>query len=418
MVTKIKLLVHALFAVKELAVKIIEEKIIPYVLSLDAIQPFDRLWRCALFYKVKIKINTDKLNILILFKIYYDSLQTKIKINNNLSKIIRLLRGVKQGGVLSGDQFNCLIDGLIDECCNSGLGAKYIDIVLSILGFCDDICLFSCCENDLRQLLMICEKYAQKWGIDFNISKCKFIVFGSNKYNEKIFLLNNKKKEYTDKFKYLGLILTPNLNMSQFFVEKFQKVKNSFYSLNAFGFKSNGVSPFLQSFIYKSFCISRILYGFEIMNINKKTLTTLNIEQNDLIRYMTGLSRHSHISSTLKILKLFNIFELYTYMKLIFVKNLKSNHICKTIFNHLLLCKHKSTSLSFMKEFKIICINLKLVPDFVINNISNILLNFKKKTLEINDSIDNEIITVCLQNNTDPTMRYQLNLVTYAGPQI
>ena len=80
--------------------------------------------------------------------------------------------------------------------------------------------------------------------------------------------------------------------MSEFFKDKFQSVKNSFFSLNSFGFKSNGVSPFLKSFVYKSFCISRILYGFEIMTINKKTLKSLNIEQNNIYRYITGLSRN------------------------------------------------------------------------------------------------------------------------------
>jgi hypothetical protein len=63
------------------------------------------------------------------------------------------------------------------------------------------------------------------------------------------------------------------------------------------------------------------------MNLNKKTLKTINIGQNDIVRYITGLSRNSHISNTLKILKLFNINDLYYYMKLIFVKNLKSNYI-------------------------------------------------------------------------------------------
>jgi hypothetical protein len=98
--------------------------------------------------------------------------------------------------------------------------------------------------------------------------------------------------------------------MIEFFIDKFQNVKKSFFSLNSLGFKYNGVNPFLQSFIYKSFCILRILYGFKIITINKKTLKKLNISQNDLVRYMTGLSRNSHISEILKILKLFNINEL------------------------------------------------------------------------------------------------------------
>jgi hypothetical protein len=58
--------------------------------------------------------------------------------------------------------------------------------------------------------------------------------------------------------------------MSDFFINKFISVKNSYFSLNAFGFKPGGVNPFLQANVYKSFCISRLLYGFEIMFVNKK----------------------------------------------------------------------------------------------------------------------------------------------------
>jgi hypothetical protein len=115
------------------------------------------------------------------------------------------------------------------------------------------------------------------------------------------------------------------------------------------------------------------------MTIVKKTLKSLNISHNDLIRYMTGLSRNSHISNTLKILKLFNISELYISVKLIFVKNLKSNFICTSIFNYLLFENQKSSSFSFMKEFKIICaqLNLDVTYAFV-----TILVNYKKNTLQ------------------------------------
>ena len=129
--------------------------------------------------------------------------------------------------------------------------------------------------------------------------------------------------------------------MSELFFNKFNSVKNSYYSLNACRFKPGGVNPFLQALIYKSFCISRLLYGFEIMTVNKKTLKHLNIQQNNIVRYMTGLNKNSHISSVLKILKLLNIEDLNFYMKLIFIKNLKNNIICKKIFDHLLVAKYK-----------------------------------------------------------------------------
>ena len=97
------------------------------------------------------------------------------------------------------------------------------------------------------------------------------------KHNNISLKLNNQIINFTDRFKYLGLEFNEKLDMSSFFIKKFQNVKNSFFSLNSFGFKQGGVNPFLQIFVYKSFCISGILYGLEIMNLNKKTLNTLNI---------------------------------------------------------------------------------------------------------------------------------------------
>ncbi len=166
--------------------------------------------------------------------------------------------------------------------------------------------------------------------------------------------------------------------MSDFFINKFVSVKNSYFSLNACGFKPGGVNPFLQAQIYKSFCISRLLYGFEIMFVNKKTLKFLNIQQNNIVRYMTGLSKNSHISNVLKILKLLE--ELYLYMKLIYIKNLKNNIICKNIFDFLLIAKYKNkkTTKSFIKDFNNVCIELDANEDYVIENIVMLINKYNK----------------------------------------
>jgi hypothetical protein len=84
--------------------------------------------------------------------------------------------------------------------------------------------------------------------------------------------------------------------MTGVFIKKIQSVSNSFFTLNTFGFRPGGINPHLQACVYKSFCLSRLLYGFEIMSVNKKTLNKLNVNQNHIIRYMTGLSKHSRIS--------------------------------------------------------------------------------------------------------------------------
>ena len=80
----------------------------------------------------------------------------------------------------------------------------------------------------------------------------------------------NQTKKLSNIIKYLGIEFNNNLDFSNFSINKFSNVSNSFYSLNSFGFMPGGISPFPQSFIYKSFWISRLLYGFEIMSIKKK----------------------------------------------------------------------------------------------------------------------------------------------------
>jgi hypothetical protein len=410
---------HALFSFKETIIKHLEDKMKIYAAKLDAVKAFDKLWREGLYYKMKKK--KFDMSVIILLRIYYDLLASFIKLDKKLSKRIKLKRGVKQGGVISGILFNFFLDDLLTLCSESGFGATFFEIIQCIFGFCDDICLLSQIIEELQQLLLICESYANKWAIEFNISKCQIMMFGTKKQlieNRAQFFLNGKEIEYTDNFKYLGLECTYNLDMASFFIKKFQNVSKSFYSLNSFGFKCGGVDPFLQAFIYKSFCLSRILYGLEIMTLNKKTLQTLNISQNNIIRYFTGLSRNSHITTLTKILKLFNIRDLYYYMKLVFIKNLKNNTICSRIFDYLLISNYKSNTMSFIKDFDTICDSLDLDEDYIIKNINQVLLKFKQNTRDIceYDSCEAEIIKTCLQNNLDFNFVSQLKLATYAGP--
>jgi hypothetical protein len=406
---------HGLFTFKETIIWFLENNKHCYAAFLDAIKAFDNLWRQALY--LKMMDYGILLSPIILLKIYYDKLAGKIKINNIFSKLFRLMRGVKQGGVLSGALFNFFINDLIEECYQSGVGAVFIDIIVAILVFCDDICLLSPNENEMQILLNICSEYSRKWALEFNITKCKFMVFGSSKFNNTKFFLNGLPLKFSNNVKYLGIEFNRYLNFSNFFIDRFKNVSNSYFSLNSFGFKPGGVSPFLQAFIYKSYSISRLLYGLEIMQINKKTLSSMNLSQNSIIRFMTGLSKNSHISNTRKILKIMNIEELYIYMKLIFIKNLKNNSICLKIFNHLLIIKYKKNTKSFIKDFKNTCNILQMDSQNVINNIRIISIQYKESCLNFEKTTETELIKICLENNHDYKMIQQLNLVTYAGPQ-
>ena len=72
------------------------------------------------------------------------------------SSLFKLLRCVKQVRILSAALSNFYIDDLIKECAEAGVGTMFIEIIMCILGFCDDIGLLSPTIDDLQKLLIIC----------------------------------------------------------------------------------------------------------------------------------------------------------------------------------------------------------------------------------------------------------------------
>ena len=143
----------------------------------------------------------------------------------------------------------------------------------------------------------------------------------------------------------------------------------------------------------------------------------MNFIQNSVIRFMTGLSKNSHISNTRKILRIMNIEELYIYMKLIFIMNLKNNSICLKIFNHLLIIKYKKNTKSFIKDFKNACNILQMDPQNIIKNIHTISTQYKDSSLNFENTTEIELIKIYIENNHEYKMIQQINMVTYAGPQ-
>ena len=154
--------------------------------------------------------------------------------------------------------FNFFINDLIEECVNRNIGAKFEHLNLSIIVYADDILLLSPIEKHLQMLINICGEYGLKWGIKFNSEKSFFITFGNSIYNDTKFILNNNELKSTDCLKYLGITFNRKLDMNDFAIEKLNTVTKSFFSLNSFGLKPGGLNPFLQAFLYKTFCLLKI----------------------------------------------------------------------------------------------------------------------------------------------------------------
>ncbi|CAF0708282.1 unnamed protein product [Brachionus calyciflorus] len=96
-----------------------------------------------------------------------------IKYENQISEIIRITEGVKQGGVLSPHLFNFFIE-LVQAFTSLKIGCR-IRINASIIGYCDDIVLLSPTKYNLQILLKMCGVFGRLWRINFNPTKSDII---------------------------------------------------------------------------------------------------------------------------------------------------------------------------------------------------------------------------------------------------
>ena len=186
------------------------------------------------------------------------------------------------------------------------------------------------------------------------------------------------------------------LNFNENTISKFSNVQKAVYSLSFLGLRPNSISPQLQSFIYKTYCLSQFTYGLETTVLNQDTRDYLNISQNNILRQILGINKYSHMSKILKCLKVFNFEDIYVFSKLSFLNSIKHNSIASSIFSEICRCKRNRLSKSFFQDIKILEKRFQ-------SNIGDICLEvnsykrFLKCSFSLSDGISHSINT-CLIN--------------------
>jgi hypothetical protein len=383
--------VHALFTVKECIFPYLNNNKPVFGVTLDVQKAFDSLWRDALYFKL---FNSFPIECVILLKRYYSIHRSFIKTDVIFPKVLNIINGVKQGGIISPFLYNFFINDLIVNIDKLQLGLNFFNTLnLSIACFADDTFLLSDNLKNMQTMLNICNDYGIDNHIIYNPNKTYLIVFSKylldNSFECNLFL-NGVKIKRVNSITYLGYKLNYNLNCNEDVLEKFKIVRTNLFSLYTLGMRPNGLNPFVQSFIYKTFCLSKFLYGLEVTSLNKTTLKALNVEQNTLVRYMIGLHKNCHMSDLLVTLKIFNIQELYTLYKLIFIKNLKNNEICCTIFEYLCnnLNKFNSKSLSFARDLNNLTTFFNVNISEITNNVQTLISKFKSDVFDYDKDND------------------------------
>ena len=199
-----------------------------------------------------------------LIEYWYDNQWVNVKFLSCISNDWKIGNGVRQGGVLSGLFFGIYVDALIEKISAMRVGCKLGIVSSNIIAYADDLVLLAPSAKALQMLINGALDEALSLDLEFNNKKTKSMVFrSSNSCCKRTvvapFSVDGKPIELVTSFKYLGFVITSDLNNN----EDIDRVRSKFYSeFNSILRNFNFADQRVKLFLFKQYCLQ--FYGCEL----------------------------------------------------------------------------------------------------------------------------------------------------------
>ena len=267
------------------------------------------LWKVCLSYGITPKLVN-------LFKMLYENLIAKVKINGELSESFEMNTGVMQGGIPSPLLFNILFDFIIrkviDEAAVSGVkfcygsndffhgrNEKHDDFHILALLYADDLVITCESISDLEKCIGCFERVTQQYGLIMNIKKhCDMslkqlkedqhrkVLIGQNiNYDDDINIsIRNQKIESVDSFTYLGCTITKDQRHDTEISIRLIKAAKAFNMLRHIIWHRKTVSITARLRIFRACVLPVLLYGSETWCLTMRQEQRINTFYNKCLR--------------------------------------------------------------------------------------------------------------------------------------
>ena len=215
------------------------------------------------------------------------NLTARIQTKHGNTRQIKIKDSIRQGGVLSVNQYALLMDEISKEITKQKLGVDIpsINETIGCLLWMDDVILATLEPKDMQKMLDITNNVSGKYHIEFGQEKSKAMKIGGGKAKPE-FKLGNMILEYCDKYKYLGLIQNAKNNMKDHIVNMKSKVEGAYQTILSIAgnrqFKEMEMKAIWE--LIESTIVAIITYGCEIWNSNKGETQEINRIMDNIIK--------------------------------------------------------------------------------------------------------------------------------------
>ena len=227
----------------------------------------------------------------------YDDATCHIIHNGKLTHPFKVETGVRQGCILSPTIFLIVIDWIMKETTQGNkTGIQWTFTKhLEDLDFADDIDLLSHKQQHAQEKLSRLAAEAEKTGLKINIKKTEVMRI-NNKQNTPI-QLNGENIRETDKFTYLGSIVSKDGGADNDVKSRTNKARHAFNTLRQI-WNSKALSINTKTRIFNTNVKSVLLYGSETWKVTKTINNKLQSFVNKCLRHILNIRWPDTISNT------------------------------------------------------------------------------------------------------------------------
>jgi len=197
-----------------------------------------------------------------------------VKWGAQISSLVNLPAGVRQGGILSPFLFAIYVDDVLSRLAESRLGCFINCECFNSVMYADDLLLMSISLMHLQLLTNICKTEFDKIHIQSNTAKTGCLRIGARHavFCEPITMEDTPLK-WLQEMKYLGIVLASANRLTI----NFQSMKQKFFrALNGiFGKIGLKASPAVLCSLLNSFCTPILLYACEALDWNNKSIKSM-----------------------------------------------------------------------------------------------------------------------------------------------
>ena len=211
------------------------------------------------------------------------------------SEPFEVCQGVRQGGILSSDLYKVHINPALERLRNSGAGFKIGNIFCGANACADDLTVASEDPDDGQIMLSESQDFSSLERFDYQLVKSVSVTVNRTNTRSCIetdFELNGTKLAHVNSTTHLGIKRSTTLKKTgdENVQQNITKSRRTAYSLLASGLHgTNGLDPRTAFHLVKIYILPVLLYGLEIIQLNKSQLEQLELYQKKLVKQILSV---------------------------------------------------------------------------------------------------------------------------------